>query len=69
MHILEEAQMGGGTTLKDYLMETTTKFVFEHVLTRFGCPNILLRDHGMHFLNEMINALTKEFQVYHQKNT
>ncbi len=28
-----------------------------------------MSDHNTQFLNEMINPLTKEFQVYHQKST
>jgi len=47
---------------------TTVKFLFEYALTQFGCPNILMSDHGTHFLNEMISALTEEFKVYHQKS-
>jgi len=43
--------------VKDYIGMTTTNFIFEYVLTRFGYPKILMSDHGMHFLNETINAL------------
>lgn len=28
-----------------------------------------MSDRGTHLLNETINALTEEFQVYHQKST
>lgn len=55
--------------MKDCTGVIAAKFLFEYVLMRFGCPNILMSDHGMHFLNEMINALTEEFHVYHQKST
>ena len=55
--------------MKDCTDVTTTKFIFDYVLTRFGCPNILMSDCGMHFLNETISALIEEFQVYHQKST
>jgi len=55
-------------SVKDYTSATTVKFLFEYVLTQFGCPNILMSDHGTHFLNETINALMKEFQIYHQKS-
>lgn len=48
----EEAQL-----VKDSIGETTVKFVFEYMLTRFSCLNILMSDHGTHFLNEMINTL------------
>jgi len=51
--------------VKDCTGVTTTKFLFEYVFTRFWWPKILMSDSGMHFLNEMINALTEEFQVYH----
>lgn len=53
--------------VKDCMAAMTVKFFFEHVLTQFGCLKILMNDHSIHFLNEMINALTEEFQVYHQK--
>lgn len=55
--------------MMDCIGETIVNFLFEYVLTRFGCLKILMRDCGTHFLNEMISALTEEFQVYHQKST
>jgi len=51
--------------VKDCIGMTAVKFLFEHVLMRFGCPKILMSDCGMHFLNELISALMEEFQVYH----
>lgn len=48
---------------------TTAKFLFEYILTRFRCPKILMSDRDTHFLKKTISALTKEFQVYHQKST
>lgn len=51
--------------VKDCTCTTAMKFLFEHVLTRFGCPKILMSDCGTHFLNETINTLMEEFQVYH----
>ena len=55
--------------MKDCTSVTTTKFLFEHVLTRFGCPKILMSEFGTHILNETISVLTEEFQVCHQKST
>eukprot|EP00253_Pinus_taeda_P029844 PITA_29844 len=55
--------------VKDCIGVTTTKFLFEYVLTRFGCTKVLMSNIGTHFWNETINALTEEFQVYHQKST
>lgn len=55
--------------MKDYTGTTTSKFIFDHVLTRFRCPKILMGDRDKHFLHETISALTKEFQVYHEKST
>ena len=48
---------------------TAVKSIFDNILTRFGCPRILMSDQGSHFLNKTIAALTEEFQVYHQKST
>ncbi len=55
--------------VKDYNVKTTAKFIFEYKLSRFGCLNILRSDQGTHFLNKEIEALTEEFQAYHQKST
>lgn len=37
------------------------KFLFEYVLTRFGCLKVLMSDRGTHCVNEMIIRLTEEF--------
>ena len=48
---------------------TTTHSIFENILTRFGCPRVLMSDQGTHFLNQTIQALKEEFHVFHQKST
>eukprot|EP00253_Pinus_taeda_P009258 PITA_09258 len=48
--------------VKDCMAAMAAKFLFENMLTRFGCPKFLMSDCKTHFLNETISALTKEFQ-------
>jgi hypothetical protein len=54
------------TTVKYCSAKTTTHFLFEQVITRFGCPRILMSDRGTHFINSTIKAMTEEFEVSHQ---
>jgi hypothetical protein len=47
--------------VKDCNAETTTHFLFEHVITPFGCPRVLVREKGAHFINNTISVMTEEF--------
>lgn len=44
-------------------------FLFEQVITRFGCPKILISDRGTHFLNSVIQSMTKRFDINHRMTT
>jgi transposase InsO family protein len=55
--------------VKDCSTERTMHFLFEKVITRFGCLRILMSDQGNHFVNNKIKAITEELEVYHQKST
>lgn len=46
-----------------------TACLFEHVLSRFGCPNVLMSDQGTHFINSTICVLKYEFMIQHQMST
>jgi hypothetical protein len=52
--------------IKDCSATTATRFIFDHILTRFECPNILMSDQGTHFIKKSFEALTEEFVVHHQ---
>jgi hypothetical protein len=45
----------------DCIENNTVWFIFEKIVTRFGCMCIFLSDQGTHFLNTTIATLTEEF--------
>jgi len=44
-------------------------FMYENIISRFGCPKILVSDRGTHFLNSLIREMTDKFQIDHRKTT
>jgi transposase InsO family protein len=54
---------------KDCSETTVACFIFDDIITRFGCPKILMSDQGTHFINNTIEALLEEFAFHHQKST
>lgn len=44
-------------------------FLFENIITRFGCPLELVSDRGLHFLNDTIQHLTRTYLIKHRKTT
>jgi hypothetical protein len=35
------------------------RFLYDYILTRFGCPLTIVIDQGVHFINDIIKHLTK----------
>jgi len=55
--------------IKDCIATTVVRFIFDDIITRFGCPKILMSDQETHFINKTVEALTEEFAVHHKKST
>jgi hypothetical protein len=45
--------------LRTHTALITTKFLYEYILIRFGCPSTIVIDQGLHFINDIIKYLTK----------
>jgi hypothetical protein len=41
-------------TLRTNTTNVIAKFLYDHILTRFGCPLIIILDQGTHFINDVI---------------
>jgi transposase InsO family protein len=55
--------------VKDCSAAIVLHFIFDDIITRFGCPKVLMSDQGTHFINKTVEALPEEFAVHHQKST
>ena len=42
-------------------------FMYENIISRFGCPKILVSDRGSHFLNELFEEMTVKFRINPRK--
>jgi transposase InsO family protein len=47
----------------------TAKFLYECILTMFGCPLTIVTDQRVHFINDAIKYLTDHFLMKHVKST
>lgn len=48
---------------------TVANFLYENIITRFGCPKELVSDRGTHFINNTIAALTNKYEIKHRKTS
>ena len=49
--------------------DTVTKFLYENIITRFGCPKELVNNRGTHFINDTIAKLTDKYLIKHRKTS
>jgi hypothetical protein len=55
--------------LRDNTTKSIVKFIYENIITRFGCPTHFISDQGSHFINKTIEMLLAEFMTVHPKST
>jgi len=46
-----------------------SKFIYEDIICRHGCPQKILTDRGSHFNNQLIEGLTNKFKIKHNLST
>jgi hypothetical protein len=49
--------------------KTTTLFIFNHIITRFGILQAIVTDHSSHFRNFMMSKLTGKWGLHHENST
>jgi transposase InsO family protein len=53
----------------DCSTDTATRFIFDNIITRFGCPTSLTSDQVAHFISNTITNITTEFLIQHHKSS
>ncbi len=58
-------QSGGSMSIRNNTLVVTAKFLYEHILIRFGCPLTIVTNQGTHFINDAIKYLIDNFILRH----
>jgi hypothetical protein len=51
--------------VREATAKETVKFIMEDIICRHGCPKVIVSDRGTHFKNELVEGLTKKFEIRH----
>ena len=49
--------------------KTAILLLFNHIISRFGIPRVIVTDHGSHFENKMMAELSVKLGFHHNKST
>jgi hypothetical protein len=55
--------------LKTNTVVVIARFMYEYILTKFGCPLTIVTDQGVHFINDIFKYLIKQFLLKHDSST
>ena len=55
--------------LKDNSAKSVARFLYEAIMTRYGCPVELVTDQGGHFINAVLRELVTRHLIIHKKST
>jgi len=56
-------------TLYTNTVAITTKFLYKHIIMKFGCPLTIVTNQGTHFINDALMYLTNHFILRHTNFT
>src|SRR6266498_2085342 len=51
---------------KEATVKAVSKFIYQKIICKHGCPEVLQSDQGTHFVNRVIEDLTGKFRIKHR---
>src|SRR6266540_917580 len=55
--------------IKEATVKTVSKFIYEKIICKHGCPQVLQSDQDTHFVNRVIQDLSEKFRIKHRLST
>ncbi len=55
--------------IKEVTVKTIGKFIYEKIICEHGCLQVLQNDQRTHFVNRLIQDLSKKFKIKHRLST
>ncbi len=52
--------------IKEVIAKTMSKFIYEKIICKYECPQVLQSDQEIHFVNKVIQDLLKKFRIKHR---
>ncbi len=55
--------------IKEAIVKTVSKFIYEKIICKHGCLQVLQSDQGTYFVNRVIQDLSEKFKIKHRLST